>query len=100
VSPLVRTWRPAARKVAAGNRSGAERGEVSGFHLAVDYAESALLEVCAQMREGDFRGIAHVGEHRFAVKGVANCDAIETAGEFAADPGFDAVGVTNAVQFG
>lgn len=50
-------------EVAAGNRACAKRGKVSGFHLAVDYAESTPFEVGAQMGEGDFRRVARVGEH-------------------------------------
>ena len=36
------------------NRAGTERGEVIGFHLAVNYAEFALMKETAQMGEGNF----------------------------------------------
>jgi len=77
----------------------AERGEVGSRHLAIYHGKAALLEIAAEMRKRDFRGVADERKHRFTVEDPADCHAIESARQPAVDPGFDAVGKTQLVQF-
>ena len=52
------------------------------------------------MDEGDFAGVADVVEHAFTEEGGAEADAVESAGELAILPCFDAVGEAEFVEVG
>ena len=85
-------------EVVTTDRSGAERGEVRGFHLAVNYAEIVSLQEFAQVGERNFRGVTGMGKHRFAKKGTPDRHAIQAADEFSVLPGLDAVRMPLAMQ--
>src|SRR3990172_5216654 len=63
---IVYQFRESLQKLAARNVPGAKRGEVMGMHLAVNEAYPQLRALAHKRREGDFRGVARVGEHRLA----------------------------------
>ena len=51
------------------------------------------------MCESDLGCVVDAGKHGFAIKGATQGYAIKTASEFAVNPGFDAMGMPQPVQF-
>ncbi len=69
-----------------------------GDELAVEQLPAAGDQPRDEMRERDLRGVAHAADHRFAEKGAAQCDAVESADQLALLPAFDAVGMAEAEE--
>jgi hypothetical protein len=71
---------------------------VLGLELAIEQGEAAGLQPRDQMREGDLRGVAHPGDHRFAEEGSAEREAVEPAGQPVAVPALDRMREAAAVE--
>lgn len=69
-----------------------------GDELAVEKLPSARDQPRDEMRERDFRGIAHAADHRFAEEGPAKRDAVEPADQIVTQPAFDAVRMAKLEQ--
>src|SRR3990172_2024334 len=61
---IVYQFRESLQKLAARNVSSAKRSEVMGMHLAVNETNPLFCALVHKRCEGDFRGVARVGEHR------------------------------------
>ena len=69
-----------------------------GGLLTVDEGEFPLSELMDQGHEGGLGSVGHEVEHGFAEKDPAKGHAVEPTHQFAALPGFDAVGVSQFVE--
>jgi len=74
-----------------------------GHELTVEQRELAYLEPRDEPGKGDFGSIGLSAEHRFAKKGAAQFDPIESADQFACPiaidvPAFDRVCMTRSVE--
>jgi hypothetical protein len=76
----------------------AQRGQVGGVLLAVDAADAVDPAKRHQRRQGDLGRIPRQRKHRLAIDGLSYRHAVKPSGQFAIDPGFDAVRVTRFVQ--
>ncbi len=84
----------------ARHRARAQAGEVRGFHLAVDQAESPALQLPRQPHQRDLGGVGFAAEHGFAVEHAADRHAVETADQLAVAPGFHRMRVAGLEQAG
>ncbi len=66
--------------------------------LAIEQLEAPGTEPRDEMRERDFRGVAHPADHRLAEKGAPQRHAIEAADQLPVVPAFDAMGMAHAEQ--
>ena len=85
-------------EMSPGDFPGAETHEVLGGHLAVDQSKASFPKVRDQMDEGDFRGVAQPGKHRFTEEDPVEGDSVKAAGKAASLPAFDRVCVAEFVQ--
>ena len=56
------------------------------------------FKLSGKMRQRDFRGVAGVAEHGFAVEHAPDADAIQASGKISAYPGFHRMSVTHFMQ--
>lgn len=82
----------------AGDEGAAHLARDGGEHLDVEKGEVAFAEVLDEVEEGDFGGVGNAVEHGFAGEEPADGDAVDAAGQLAALPAFEAVGVAGFVE--
>ena len=85
-------------EVCAAHFRRAEAGQVRGVLLAIDHRQAMLAAEPHQRGQRDLRRVRPVGEHLFAKNRLPDGHAIQPAGQFAVDPGLDAVRMTGRVQ--
>ena len=86
------------QKIIPGHFCCTERGQMPGGLLAVDLHHACTAAQGHQGCQGDFGGIALEGEHGFTIHRPAQGDAVQTADQFPANPGFHAVRQALGVQ--
>ena len=108
--PASRASRPATaarwRRARVAGTSNARSGGRPGWRWWVCCWQSISATPCAvrcrTVGQGDLGGVGAAGEHGFAVEHAPQADPVQAAGQFAVDPGFDAVydaGLMPAVGF-
>jgi len=85
-------------EITAGDRTGAETGQMGGFDLAVDQSEFPFLQLRRQRDEACLGGVRGRGKHRFAEEGAAEGDAVEAAGKNIPLPDLYGVGVSEVME--
>src|SRR5260370_15182639 len=66
--------------------------------LRIEQREFPSTQMFDQCHQCDLRCIGHTMKHRFAKECAADRDAIKSAGELAAGPRFDRMGITKLMQ--
>jgi hypothetical protein len=67
-------------------------------HLGVDKIKIPTLELLNENCKRHFRRVPFQMKHRFAEKGLAKRNTIESPGQFSAEPAFHGMGVSQAVK--